>query len=208
MRRRIMTPRLQLKGHPILQIGCQIKMKGAYHGGRSLHSFPAINSPIDKIEEKFPHRCWRNRSRLVRFGMMLDGTTLIASGSLVASFARKLDLPDSLNALTSWLPISMVVELIDPLFLDKHLSGDAFFAGCWQQVFSNKRCGNKLFVFDHRVCYSLDILVLEPQCDWRAANQIFPPGYVAENGYLAVFFGIADRRNVGSATLAPGKGNQ
>lgn len=89
---------------------------------------------------------------LVLVGMMLAGATFIAFGSLVAAFSRKSDLagyvfffsimpltflasfppemmPDALNSLTPWLPTSMAVEWIGPLFLDNHLSIDGFFAG-------------------------------------------------------------------------------
>lgn len=89
---------------------------------------------------------------LVLVGMMLAGATFIAFGSLVAAFSRKSDLagyifffsimpltflasfppemmPDALNSLTPWLPTSMAIEWIGPLFLSNRLSSDAFFAG-------------------------------------------------------------------------------
>jgi ABC-type multidrug transport system permease subunit len=89
---------------------------------------------------------------LVLVGMMLAGAAFIAFGSLIAAFSRKSDLagyvfffsimpliflasfppemmPNSLNAVTPWLPTSMAIEWIGPLFLDNHQSGDALFAG-------------------------------------------------------------------------------
>jgi len=89
---------------------------------------------------------------LILAGMILAGAAFIAFGSLIAAFSRKSDIagyvfffsimpltflasfppemiPDSLNALTPWLPTSMAIELIGPLFLNNRLSDDVFFAG-------------------------------------------------------------------------------
>ena len=89
---------------------------------------------------------------LVLIGMTLAGTAFIAFGSLIAAFNRTSDIsgyvffftimplaflasfppdmmPDSINALTPWLPTSMAIELIGPLFLSNQPSNGALFAG-------------------------------------------------------------------------------
>ena len=45
-------------------------------------------------------------------------------------------MPDSLNALTPWLPTSMAIELIRPLFLNNRLSEDVFFTGIGLVVYT------------------------------------------------------------------------
>lgn len=92
-------------------------------------------------------------------GMVLAGTAFIAFGSLIAAFNRKSDIvgyvfffsimpltflasfppemmPDSLNVLTPWLPTSMAIEWIGPLFLNNRLSEDMFFVGIGLVVYS------------------------------------------------------------------------
>lgn len=89
---------------------------------------------------------------LILAGMILAGAAFIAFGSLIAAFSRKSDIagyvfffsimpltflasfppemmPDSLNTLTPWLPTSMAIELIGPLFLNNRLTEDVLFAG-------------------------------------------------------------------------------
>jgi len=89
---------------------------------------------------------------LVLIAMMLAGASFIAFGSLIAAFSSKSDIsgyvffftimpltflasfppemmPDALNTLTPWLPTSMAIELIDPLFLNNHLADGDIFAG-------------------------------------------------------------------------------
>jgi len=96
---------------------------------------------------------------LVLGGMVLAGAVFIAFGSLIAAFSRKSDIagyvfffsimpltflasfppemmPDSLNVLTPWLPTSMAIEWLSPLFLDNHLSGDALFSGAGLVVYT------------------------------------------------------------------------
>ena len=96
---------------------------------------------------------------LVLTGMILAGAAFIAFGSLIAAFSRKSDIagyvfffsimpltflasfppemmPDSLNALTPWLPTSMAIELIGPLFLSNQLSDEAFLAGAGLVVYT------------------------------------------------------------------------
>jgi len=96
---------------------------------------------------------------LVLNGMILSGAAFIAFGSLIAAFSRKSDIagymfffsimpltflasfppemmPDSLNALTHWLPTSMAIELIGPLFLNNQLSVGAFLAGVGLAVYT------------------------------------------------------------------------
>jgi hypothetical protein len=48
--------------------------------------------------------------------------------TFLANFPPEM-MPDSLNAVTPWLPTSMAIEWIGPLFLDNQLSADAYFAG-------------------------------------------------------------------------------
>lgn len=83
--------------------------------------------------------------------MMLAGAAFIAFGSMIAAFSSKADIagyvffftimpltflasfppemmPDSLNAITPWLPTSMAIELIAPLFLSNSLSHGALLA--------------------------------------------------------------------------------
>ncbi len=82
---------------------------------------------------------WQN-ALLVLGAMVLAGAAFIAFGSMIAAFSSKADIagyvffftimpltflvifppdmmPDSLNAITPWLPTSMAIELIGPLFL-------------------------------------------------------------------------------------------
>jgi ABC-type multidrug transport system permease subunit len=89
---------------------------------------------------------------LVLAAMVLAGAAFIAFGSLIAAFSSKADIagyvfffaimpltflasfppemmPDSLNTVTPWLPTSMAIELIGPLFLNNHLSDEALLAG-------------------------------------------------------------------------------
>jgi ABC-type multidrug transport system permease subunit len=89
---------------------------------------------------------------LVLGAMLLAGAAFIAFGSLIAAFSRKSDIagyvfffsimpltflasfppemmPESINAMTPWLPTSMAIELIGPLFLGNHLSEGAVLAG-------------------------------------------------------------------------------
>jgi hypothetical protein len=91
--------------------------------------------------------------------MVLAGAAFIAFGSLIAAFSRKSDIagyvfvfsimpltflasfppeimPDSLNALTPWLPTSMAIEWIGPLSLSNRLSEDVFFAGIGLVVYT------------------------------------------------------------------------
>jgi ABC-2 type transport system permease protein len=83
--------------------------------------------------------------------MMLAGAAFIAFGSLIAAFCRKSDiagymfffsvmpliflasfppemLPESINAVTPWLPTSMAIEIIGPLFLYARFSDGALLA--------------------------------------------------------------------------------
>jgi ABC-type multidrug transport system permease subunit len=94
---------------------------------------------------------WQN-VLMVLAAMMLSGGAFIAFGSLIASFSSRSDIagymffftimpltflasfppdmmPDSLNAITPWLPTSMAIELIGPLFLNNRLSDGALLAG-------------------------------------------------------------------------------
>ena len=96
---------------------------------------------------------------LILGGMVLAGAAFIAFGSLIAAFSRKSDIagyvfffsimpltflasfppemmPDSLNKLTPWLPTSMAIEWIGPLFLNNRLSDDVFFAGIGLVVYT------------------------------------------------------------------------
>lgn len=89
---------------------------------------------------------------LVLGAMVLAGAAFIAFGSAIAAFSRRADIagyvffftimpltflasfppemmPDSLNAVTPWLPTSMAIELIGPLFLSNQLSDGALLAG-------------------------------------------------------------------------------
>lgn len=88
---------------------------------------------------------------LVLGAMILASATFIAYGSMIAAFSRKADIagyvffftimpmtflasfppdmmPDSLNAFTPWLPTTMAIELIGPLFLNNQLSDGALWA--------------------------------------------------------------------------------
>lgn len=83
--------------------------------------------------------------------MILAGAVFIAFGSMIAAFNKKSEIagyvffftimpliflasfppnmmPDSLNMITPWLPTSMAIELIGPVFLNNHLSDGASFA--------------------------------------------------------------------------------
>ncbi|MAT97122.1 MAG: hypothetical protein CL608_08270 [Anaerolineaceae bacterium] len=96
---------------------------------------------------------------LVLVAMMLAGATFIAFGSMIAAFSGKSDIagyvffftimpltflasfppdmmPDALNAVTPWLPTSMAIELIGPLFLNNQLSDGALFAGLGLVVYA------------------------------------------------------------------------
>lgn len=89
---------------------------------------------------------------LVLAGMVLAGAAFISFGSLIASYSRRSDIagyvfffsimpltflasfppemmPETLNTLRPWLPTSMAIELIGPLFLGNQLSGEALFSG-------------------------------------------------------------------------------
>ena len=93
---------------------------------------------------------WQNTA-LVLCAMALAGAAITAYGSMMAAFSRKPDIagylffftimpltflasfpaemmPDSLNAVTPWLPASMAIELIGPLFLDNRMSEGALLA--------------------------------------------------------------------------------
>lgn len=82
--------------------------------------------------------------------MLLAAASFIAFGSVIAALNRRADIagyvfffammplvflasfppemmPDSINAITIWLPTSMAIELIGTLFLNGHLPGDALF---------------------------------------------------------------------------------
>ncbi len=48
--------------------------------------------------------------------------------TFLASFPTDM-MPESLNTVTPWLPTSMAIELIEPLFLGNHLSDGALLAG-------------------------------------------------------------------------------
>lgn len=88
---------------------------------------------------------------LVLGAMVLAGATFIAFGSAIAAFSRKADIagyvffftimpltflasfppemmPDALNAATPWLPTSMAIELIAPLFLNNQWGDGALLA--------------------------------------------------------------------------------
>ncbi len=96
---------------------------------------------------------------LVLGGMVLAGAAFIAFGSMIAAFSRKSDIagyvffftimpltflasfppdmmPDSLNTLTPWLPTSMAIELIGPLFLGNQLSDGALLAGVGLAIYT------------------------------------------------------------------------
>lgn len=89
---------------------------------------------------------------LILGSMALAGAAFTAFGSMIAAFSRKPDiagyvffflvmpltflasfppdmLPESINTFTPWLPTSMAIELIGPLFMENQLSGSAFMAG-------------------------------------------------------------------------------
>lgn len=93
---------------------------------------------------------WQN-VLLVLGAMVLAGAAFIAFGSLIAAFSSRADIagyvffftimpltflasfppdmmPDSLNSVTPWLPTSMAIELIGPLFLNNQLSDGALLA--------------------------------------------------------------------------------
>lgn len=88
---------------------------------------------------------------LVLGAMVLAGAAFVAFGSAIATFSRKADLagyvyffsimpltflasfppdmlPEALNTFTPWLPTSMAIELIGPLFLANQLSDGALLA--------------------------------------------------------------------------------
>lgn len=96
---------------------------------------------------------------LVLGAMALAGMAFIAFGSLIAAFSSKADvagyvfffsimpltflasfppdmMPSSLNAITPWLPTSMAIELIGPLFLDNQLSDGALLAGVGLTIYT------------------------------------------------------------------------
>jgi ABC-type multidrug transport system permease subunit len=96
---------------------------------------------------------------LVLGAMALAAAAFIAFGSLIASFVNKADMagyvfffsimpltflasfppemmPNSLNAITPWLPTSMAIELIGPLFLYNQLSDGALAAGAGLLVYA------------------------------------------------------------------------
>lgn len=96
---------------------------------------------------------------LVLGAMILAGGAFIAFGSLIAVFSRKPDIagyvfffsimpltflasfpPDmmleSINAISPWLPTSMAIELIGPLFLSNQFSSGAFFASAGLLVYT------------------------------------------------------------------------
>lgn len=96
---------------------------------------------------------------LVLGGMVLSGAAFIAFGSMIAAFSRRSDIagyvfffsimpltflasfppemmPDSLNALTPWLPTSMAIELVGPMFLNNQLSDGAFLSGVGLVVYT------------------------------------------------------------------------
>jgi ABC-type multidrug transport system permease subunit len=89
---------------------------------------------------------------LVLGAMVLAGAAFIAFGSMIAVFSNKADIagyvffftimpltflasfppdmmPDSLNTITPWLPTSMAIEIIGPLFLSNQLSDGTLMAG-------------------------------------------------------------------------------
>jgi ABC-type multidrug transport system permease subunit len=89
---------------------------------------------------------------LVLGAMVLAGAAFIAFGSMIAVFSSKADIagyvffftimpltflasfppdmmPDSLNTITPWLPTSMAIEIIGPLFLSNQLSDGTLMAG-------------------------------------------------------------------------------
>lgn len=91
--------------------------------------------------------------------MMLAAAAFIAFGSLIAAFVNKADIagyvfffsimpltflasfppemmPASLNAVTPWLPTSMAIELIGPLFLNNQLSDGAMVAGAGLTIYA------------------------------------------------------------------------
>lgn len=55
--------------------------------------------------------------------------------TFLASFPPEM-MPDSLNRLTPFLPTSMAIELIGPLFLNNQLSADALWAALGLVVFT------------------------------------------------------------------------
>jgi ABC-type multidrug transport system permease subunit len=88
---------------------------------------------------------------LVLGAMTLSGLAFVAFGSAIAAFSHKSDfagyvffftilpltflasfppdmMPEALNTFTPWLPTSMAIELIGPLFLTHQLSDGAFLA--------------------------------------------------------------------------------
>lgn len=96
---------------------------------------------------------------LVLGTMVLAGATFISFGSLIAAFSTKSDIsgyvffftimpltflasfppdmmPDSLNAITPWLPTSMAIELVGPLFLNNQLSDRALLASMGLMIYT------------------------------------------------------------------------
>lgn len=93
------------------------------------------------------------------FAMGLAGTAFVAFGSLIGSFCRKTDLagylffftimpltflanfpakmlPESINVITPWLPISMAIELIGPVFVSGQLSSQSLSASLGLATFA------------------------------------------------------------------------
>jgi ABC-type multidrug transport system permease subunit len=89
---------------------------------------------------------------LVLGAMMLAGAAFITFGSMIAAFSHKTDIPDyvffftimpltflasfppdmmpeALNVITPWLPTSMAIELIGPLFLNNQLGDRVLMVG-------------------------------------------------------------------------------
>jgi ABC-type multidrug transport system permease subunit len=96
---------------------------------------------------------------LVLGAMVLAGAAFVAFGSIIAAFSSKADIagyvffftimpltflasfppdmmPGSLNAITPWLPTSMAIELIGPLFLTNQLSDGALLAGVGLAIYT------------------------------------------------------------------------
>lgn len=101
---------------------------------------------------------WLN-GLLVLGAMMLAGAAFIAFGSMIAAFSRKPDIagyvffftimpltflasfppdmmPEALNRITPWLPTSMAIELIGPLFLNNQSGEGALLAAAGLVVYT------------------------------------------------------------------------
>jgi ABC-type multidrug transport system permease subunit len=101
---------------------------------------------------------WRH-VLLVLGAMVLAGAAFIAFGSAIAAFSRKADIagyvffftvmpltflstfpaemmPDALNRITPWLPTSMAIELIGPLFLANRPSAGALPAALGLMIYT------------------------------------------------------------------------